>query len=50
MAGRQTQRGKPALRDARRILKADVKQAPRQDYDRERIKPGMRDGPTPIRS
>jgi hypothetical protein len=50
MAGRQTQRGKSALRDARRILKADMKQAPRHDYNRERIKPGMRDGPTPIRS
>lgn len=50
MAGRQTQRGKPALRDARKILRADVKQAPRVDWDRERTKPGMRDGPTPIRS
>jgi len=50
VAGRQTQRGRPALRDARRILRADMKQAPRQDWDRERVKPGMRDGPRPIRS
>lgn len=50
MAGRQTQRGKPALARARRILRADVKDAPRQDFDRERTKPGMRDGPRPIRS
>jgi hypothetical protein len=50
MAGRQTQRGKPALRDARKILRADSKLAPRVDYNRIREKPGMRDGPTPIRS
>jgi len=50
MAGRQTQRGKTALRDARKILKADMKAAPRQDYYQERIKPGSRVGATPVRS
>jgi hypothetical protein len=50
MAGRQTQRGKTALREARKILRADMKDAPRHDYNRVRVKPGMRDGPTPIRS
>lgn len=50
MAGRQTQRGKPALRDARKILRADMKQAPREDYYQERIKRGRRVGATPIRS
>lgn len=50
MPGRQTQRGKPALGRARRILKADMKDAPRQDFERIRQKPGFRDGPTPIRS
>jgi hypothetical protein len=50
MAGRQTQPGRPALRAARKILRADMKQAPREDYYRERIKPGTRVGATPVRS
>lgn len=54
MAGRQTQRGKPALRDARKTLRDDMKQAPRTDFWQERIKPGTgsatRVGQTPIRS
>jgi hypothetical protein len=50
MAGRQTQRGKPALRDARKILRTRMREAPQTDWDRERTKPGMRDGARPIRS
>jgi hypothetical protein len=43
MAGRQTQRGKAAQRQARKILRADQRQAPRLDYDRVRTRPGKRE-------
>jgi hypothetical protein len=42
MAGRQTQRGKAAQRQGRRILRTDQRQSPRLDYDRVRTKPGTR--------